>query len=195
MNVISDILPRLQLTIDLRMVSRRLCRRLFLMQQRRERLSIEVGVFLVNEQVDANAEAVDQVVIDWNRCLATLPAKTYPTVFHSGPRRYTLLMVYLGRRSFLTLPGRLTLSCTQTSPMSRIRHSRPSLVGYSSFVRFHFMTTMRYDVGYDWPKSRYPPLQLVCSHLWPIHPICPGNIQRAGRHIIATSCCCFASKA
>ena len=37
-------------------------------------------------------------------------------------------MVYLGGRSFLTLPG------------------------YGSFLRFHFMTTMRYDVGYDRPN-------------------------------------------
>ena len=75
MNIISVILPRLQLTINLRVVSRRLRRRLFLVQERRERLSIEADVFLVNEQVDANPEAVDQVVIDWDRCLNTLPAK------------------------------------------------------------------------------------------------------------------------
>ena len=41
--------------------------------------------------------------------------------------------------------------------------------------------------------SRYLPHQLVCSHLRPIHPICP-LIQRAGRHIIATSYCCFPTK-
>ena len=41
--------------------------------------------------------------------------------------------------------------------------------------------------------SRNPPRQLACYHLRPIHPICP-QIQRAGRHIIATSCCYFLTK-
>ena len=60
MHVIPDILPSLQPTVDLRVVSPEappknvvLCAR-----AKRKLVPIEVGVFLVNEQVHVNVEAV-----------------------------------------------------------------------------------------------------------------------------------------
>lgn len=63
MHVIPDILPSLQPTVDLRVVFPEAPPKNVVLRARakRETVSIEAGVFLVNEQVNASTEAVDQI--------------------------------------------------------------------------------------------------------------------------------------
>jgi len=62
MHVIPDILPSLQPTVDLRVVFPEAPPKNIVLRARAKRktVPIEAGVFLMNEQVTANMEAVDQ---------------------------------------------------------------------------------------------------------------------------------------
>ncbi|KAI9510695.1 PEBP-like protein [Russula earlei] len=80
MHVIPDILPRLQPTVDLRVVFPEAPPKNVVLRARAKRktMPVEPGVFLVNEQTRH-------------------PPKLYATVFHPESRLYTLLMVDPGK--------------------------------------------------------------------------------------------------
>jgi hypothetical protein len=102
-------------------------------------------------------------------------------------------MIDLGRRSRSALLNRLTLNFTQTSPMSKIKHSRRFFTGYSSLIIFPFTFIINVIFFLIDRISCSPPHQLACFLLQRIHPIFL-HIPRAGRHITATCCCYFPTR-
>jgi hypothetical protein len=87
MHVIPDILPNLQPTVDLRVVFSEAPPKNIVLRARAKRktVPIEAGVFLVNEQVNADAEAIEEVDLTTSY-LDAPPAKTLRNSFPSGAK-------------------------------------------------------------------------------------------------------------
>lgn len=87
MHVIPDILPNLQPTVDLRVVFSEAPPKNIVLRARAKRktVPIEAGVFLVNEQVNADAEAIEEVDLTTSYLDAPL-AKTLRNSFPSGAK-------------------------------------------------------------------------------------------------------------